>query len=159
MKPLCRLASRSIAVIRPAATRRALSTAHRPTANPHLSRAQIKPLFTPSLQLFCRRSYADAVSPPTKRRGRGFFRWTWRLTYLSALGGIGYLAYGIYLLRTPHEQLEADPSKKKLVILGSYFGNDFCMLPLTGIRHRLGRCIAPQETVLFKDFLSNLCLI
>lgn len=38
--------------------------------------------------------------------------------YLSALGGIGWLSYSIYQLRTPNEQFEPDPSKKTLVILG-----------------------------------------
>lgn len=38
--------------------------------------------------------------------------------YLGAIGGLGYMGYTIYLLRTPHEQLEADPTKKTLVILG-----------------------------------------
>lgn len=66
-----------------------------------------------------RRAYADGFSAPAKRRGRGFFRWTWRLTYLSAIGGVGYLGYVIYLLRNPNEQYNPDPSKKTLVILGA----------------------------------------
>ena len=75
-----------------------------------------------TLQHSFRRPYTDAptVSPVTQRRGRGFFRWTWRLTYLSVLGGTGWLAYNIYLLRTPQEQLESDASKKTLVILGRW---------------------------------------
>lgn len=67
-----------------------------------------------------RRSYADIVSPPTKRRGRSFFRWTWRLTYLSFIGGTAYLFYNIYTLRTPKEQFAPDPAKKTLVILGTF---------------------------------------
>ena len=70
------------------------------------------------LQSSFRRSYADTISPVTKRRGRGFFIWTWRLTYLSVIGGTAYLAYNIYTLRTPQEQFDPDPSKKTLVILG-----------------------------------------
>lgn len=68
-----------------------------------------------ALQQSFRRSYAD-VAP--KRRKAGFFRWTWRLTYLSTIGGLGYLAYLIYDLRTPDEQYEPDSKKKTLVILG-----------------------------------------
>lgn len=41
--------------------------------------------------------------------------------YLGAIGGLGYMGYTIYLLRTPQEQLEADPTKKTLVILGMWF--------------------------------------
>ena len=31
-----------------------------------------------------------------------------------------YMGYQIYQLRTPEEQIEADPNKKTLVILGMY---------------------------------------
>lgn len=41
------------------------------------------------------------------------------MTYLSAIGGVGYLGYVIYLLRNPNEQFNPDPSKKTLVILGA----------------------------------------
>lgn len=71
---------------------------------------------------FARRAYAtEAPAPapaaPKKKRFR-FLRWTYRLTVLGLLGGTGYLGYSIYLLRHPEEQLEPDPSKKTLVILG-----------------------------------------
>ena len=83
------------------------------------SRATLRsPFSNTNIQSSFRRSYADAISPVTKRRGRGFFRWTWRLTYLSAIGGTAYLAYNIYTLRTPQEQFDPDPSKKTLVVLG-----------------------------------------
>ncbi|TKA43959.1 hypothetical protein B0A55_13700, partial [Friedmanniomyces simplex] len=53
-----------------------------------------------------RRTYAE-VSPETqrviKKRSWGFFRWTWRLAYLSAIGGTLYMGYGIYQGRTPAE--------------------------------------------------------
>ena len=102
-----------------------LSTAHRSFAT--LSRSSTlqcsrttKSSFSkPIAQQTFKRSYADSISPVTKRRGRGFFRWTWRLTYVSAIGGIGYLGYNIYSLRTPQEQFDPDPSKKTLVILGT----------------------------------------
>ena len=75
--------------------------------------------FKSPLQQSCRRSYADALPPKVRRRG-GFFTWAWRLTYLSAIAGTGYLSWIIYELRTPPEQLEVDPSKKTLVILGRW---------------------------------------
>ena len=65
------------------------------------------------------RAYADA--PPVvkiKKKGRGFFRWTWLLTKLGLLGGTVWFAYAIWDLRQPDEQFEPDPSKKTLVILG-----------------------------------------
>jgi hypothetical protein len=77
-----------------------------------------KPSQSPLQQSF-RRSYAD--SAPVKKRA-GFLRWTWRLVQLSLLGGAGWVAYEVYLLRTPQEQFEQDPKKKTLVILGKYHG-------------------------------------
>lgn len=38
--------------------------------------------------------------------------------YLSVLGYSGYLVYQIWDLRNPADQVEPDPSKKNLVILG-----------------------------------------
>lgn len=73
-----------------------------------------------------RRQYSDAPSatlsptPPKKRRFR-ILRWTWRLTYLSVLGGLGYVAWLTYEDRHPSEQIEADPTKKTLVILGKFY--------------------------------------
>ncbi len=104
----------------PTATRRTFTTSQ-PLSLITNSRAKPTPSFTRSaLQQSFRRSYADVLTPKVKRRGRGFFRWTWRLTYLSALAGAGWLAYNIYTLRTPQEQFEPDQSKKTLVILGMY---------------------------------------
>ena len=53
-----------------------------------------------------------------KKRFR-LLRWTFRLTYLAGLLGVGYVGYGIYVSRSPAEQLEPDPSKKTLVVLGT----------------------------------------
>lgn len=55
--------------------------------------------------------------PPKKSRFRAL-RWTWRLTYLSAIAGVAYIGYGVYQDRHPEPQVESDPSKKTLVILG-----------------------------------------
>ena len=109
--------SRAVSVFS-APARRTFTTAQKPTKL-RSSYAAIRPSFRKlELQQSFRRSYADAISQPTKRRGRGFFRWTWRLTYLSFIGGTAYLFYNIYSLRTPNEQYPPDPTKKTLVILG-----------------------------------------
>jgi hypothetical protein len=71
------------------------------------------------LQQHFRRTYAD-VAPAKKPRRFRFFRNLWRLTYLSAIGGTAYLAYGVWELRHPEEQFVPDPTKKNLVILGKY---------------------------------------
>ena len=101
--------------------RRTLSTfSHRPS-NPQLqlSRALIKPSFPRStFQQSFRRSYADVSAPKPKGRIRTTLRWLWRFTYWGVIGFLGYTGYTIYLLKTPSEQEDADPSKKTLVILG-----------------------------------------
>ena len=63
-----------------------------------------------------RRGFADAKK--VKKGTWGFLKWTWRLTYLSVLGGLAYTAYGIYVNRNPADQQEPDPNKKTLVVLG-----------------------------------------
>lgn len=98
-------------------TQRSLTTT---TTHPPCSRQRPIRSSFPRVQLHqtSRRSYADTIPPVTKRRGRGFLRWSWRAFYLSALGGVGYMSYVIYMLRTPDDQFNPDPSKKTLVILG-----------------------------------------
>jgi NADH:ubiquinone reductase (non-electrogenic) len=69
-----------------------------------------------------RRAYANPAptqAPAQKPRRFRFFRFLWRLTYLSTIGGAAYLAYGVWDLRHPDEQFQPDPSKKNLVILGN----------------------------------------
>ena len=102
-------------------TQRSLTTTHRPCSR-QLPRAAIRSSFPRTqLQHSWRRSYADSIPSATKRRGRGLLRWSWRAFYLSALGGVGYMSYVIYMLRTPDEQYNPDPSKKTLVILGTTY--------------------------------------
>ena len=65
---------------------------------------------------------ADAPKPKPKPKKAGFFRKAWRLTYLSVLAGVGYLCYGVWEARNPGEQMQPDPSKKTLVVLGASGG-------------------------------------
>jgi NADH:ubiquinone reductase (non-electrogenic) len=58
------------------------------------------------------------LGPAKKAKRFRYFRFLWRLTYLSAIGGAAYLAYGVWDLRHPDDQFEPDPTKKNLVILG-----------------------------------------
>lgn len=120
MRHSIRLASHKAPLLSHTITQRSLTASQRST-NLLNSSALIRPyLARLKLQQSFRRAYADTL--PTKvRRKRGFFRWTWRFMYLSALGGIGWLSYSIYQLRTPSEQFEPDPSKKTLVILGTLY--------------------------------------
>ncbi len=120
MGPLLRLAHHRGASEFAITARRTLTT--RSTAL-HQSCALIRPSISQcprsSLQQAFRRSYADTKQQKYFRKSRITFRWLWRVVYIGAIGGVGYLGYTIYLLRTPSEQLEADPTKKTLVILGT----------------------------------------
>ena len=125
MGPLLRLAHHKGASEFAITARRTLTT--RSTAL-HQSCALIRPSISQcprsSLQQAFRRSYADTKPQIYFRKSRITFRWLWRVVYIGAIGGIGYLGYTIYLLRTPSEQLEADPAKKTLVILGTIYQSE-----------------------------------
>ncbi|MCJ1301245.1 NADH:ubiquinone oxidoreductase [Hypocenomyce scalaris] len=127
------IASSKAAFALTAATRRTITTSQRPSiiANPNAPVIGKPALSRSALQQHFRRSYAETVTSKTKRRGRSILRWTWRLTYLSALGGVGWLAYNVYSLRFPNQQFEPDPSKKTLVILGMYHSFKLARQPLT----------------------------
>ena len=121
MRPLLRLAQQKAASETVITARRTLTTCsvalHHPPAQ---IRQSISKYPRSSIQQQFRRSYADTKPQPYFRRSRFVLRWVWRAVYLGAIGGVGYLGYTIYLLRTPPEQLVADPSKKNLVILGNF---------------------------------------
>jgi len=71
-------------------------------------------------QIALRQSVRQQSSSAPKPKAKRFrlLRWTWRLTYLSAIAGLGYVGYGIYETRNPADQPPPDPSKKTLVVLG-----------------------------------------
>jgi NADH:ubiquinone reductase (non-electrogenic) len=71
-----------------------------------------------ALRQSIRRASSDTIPPKVKRGGFRILRWTWRLTYLSAIAGLGYVGYGIYEMRNPEDQPDPHPSKKTLVVLG-----------------------------------------
>ena len=98
------------------ATRRSFATSSQSFLTRALPSSRIQ--FDKSkLQQTFRRTYAD-VAPAKKPRRFRFFRYLWRITYLSAIAGTGYLAFSVYELRHPDDQFEPDPTKKNLVILG-----------------------------------------
>ena len=65
-----------------------------------------------------RRTYADAAPTPKPKRKFRVLRWAYRLTLLTGVGLTGWLAYNIYTISHPVEQVEPDPDKKTLVVLG-----------------------------------------
>ena len=121
MRPLLKLAHHKGASEVVVTARRTVTTR---SAALHQARALIRPSVSQYpksfLQQSFRRSYADTKPSTSFRRSRLTLRWLWRAVYLGTIGGVGYLGYTIYQLRTPPEQLEADPTKKTLVILGMH---------------------------------------
>lgn len=108
---------------------------------------------TASLTRQFRRQYADSAAPKKPRRFR-FLRWTWRLTYLSVLGGIAFVGYGVYLDRHPEPQREADPSKKTLVILGTGWGSVSLLKKLDTENYNVV-VISPRNYFLFTPLLPS----
>lgn len=88
--------------------------------------ASSRPLAAGSIRPIARqfqRQYSESSSaPPPKKPGRirRTFKWTWRLFYLSVLGTLAYVSYEVWDIRHPEPQVNPDPSKKTLVILGKF---------------------------------------
>ena len=103
-----------------------------------------------------RRGYADGpvVTEKTKRRSWGFLRWTWRLTYLSVLGGLGYMSYSIYQGKYPADQEAADPKKKTLVVLGTGWGSVSLLKSLDTENYNVV-VVSPRNYFLFTPLLPS----
>ncbi|KAF4119746.1 NADH:ubiquinone reductase (non-electrogenic) [Geosmithia morbida] len=107
-----------------------------------------------------RRSYADEAPKPTaapkKQAGkvRRTLRWIWRLTYLSALGLVGYTGYVIYLDHNPAPQLPRDPTKKTLVILGTGWGSVALLKKLDTEKYNV-IVVSPRNYFLFTPLLPS----
>jgi len=110
---MMRLSAQSIGLKVAAGTRRTFVTSSQRI--PRAGRRAVQD--NRQLQQSFRRSYADAAPSKKPRRFR-YFRYAWRLTYLSVIGGTAYLGYGVYEARHPEDQFQPDPTKKNLVILG-----------------------------------------
>ncbi|KAG9971588.1 external NADH-ubiquinone oxidoreductase-like protein, partial [Aureobasidium melanogenum] len=134
------------------ASKRTFATAN---SQSFASRVQPSPRATSSqlqLRQSFRRSYADAVKP--KKSGFRFFRWAWRATYLSAIAGLAYTAYGIYEMKNPGEQPEPDPTKKTLVILGTGWGAVSLLKKLDTENYNV-IVISPRNYFLFTPLLPS----
>ncbi|KAM0246592.1 hypothetical protein ACHAQJ_010175 [Trichoderma viride] len=101
-----------------------------------------------------RRAYADEAPKPKPGKLRRTFRWAWRLTYLSAIGLVGYTAYSIYDDRHPNEQYEPDPNKKTLVILGTGWGSVALLKKLDTENYNVV-VVSPRNYFLFTPLLPS----
>ncbi|MCJ1314001.1 NADH:ubiquinone oxidoreductase [Agyrium rufum] len=120
--------------------------APRPSTNVALRNASLRQSF--------RRSYADAAPIKQIKKRAGIFRWIWRLTYISILGGTGYMAYTIYDSTNPGEQINPDPSKKTLVVLGTGWGSVSLLKKLDTENYNV-IVISPRNFFLFTPLLPS----
>jgi len=91
----------------------------------------------------------------TKKTKWGFWRTTWRITYVSFLAGIGYVGYSIYQTRHPSEhQNPPDPSKKTLVILGSGWGSVSLLKKINSSNYNV-IVVSPRNFFLFTPLLPS----
>ncbi|KAI9827740.1 MAG: NADH:ubiquinone oxidoreductase [Thelocarpon impressellum] len=123
-----------------------------PAAILRLAARPIAPIAPPKSRSI-RRSYADVTAPKPRRRFRSL-RWLWRLTYLSAIGGVGWLGYSTYLLRHPAEQVDPAPDKKTLVILGTGWGAVSLLKKLDTANYNVV-VISPRNFFLFTPLLPS----
>ncbi|KAK5201942.1 NADH:ubiquinone oxidoreductase [Cryomyces antarcticus] len=134
-----------------ATSRPSLISKARPTPRATFDRAALRQSF--------RRSYADdVINPAVKakaKRGSWFaLKWLWRLTYLSAIAGTGWVAYGIYESRHPADQADPDPNKKTLVILGTGWGSVSLLKKLDTENYNVV-IISPRNYFLFTPLLPS----
>ncbi|KAI0999378.1 External alternative NADH-ubiquinone oxidoreductase [Podosphaera aphanis] len=102
-----------------------------------------------------RRTYAVEAAPVSKKPKRFKpFKFLWRLSYLSAIGGIIYLGYNVYDLRNPGDQYVPDPSKKTLVILGTGWGAVSLLKKLDTENYNVV-VISPRNYFLFTPLLPS----
>ncbi|KAJ5468105.1 hypothetical protein N7475_005857 [Penicillium sp. IBT 31633x] len=108
-----------------------------------------------SVSRVARRSYADAAPKPAPKPKRfRALRWAWRLTWLSAIGLTGAVAYSIFELRQPPEQSPPDPSKKTLVILGTGWGSVSLLKKIDTENYNVV-VVSPRNYFLFTPLLPS----
>ncbi|KGO70465.1 FAD-dependent pyridine nucleotide-disulfide oxidoreductase [Penicillium italicum] len=132
-------------------TRRSMSTSQSLRARPVRS---IK--VSQSVSRIARRGYADAAPSPAPKPKKRFraLRWAWRLTWLSAIGLTGTVAYSIFDLRQPPDQSPPDPSKKTLVILGTGWGSVSLLKKLDTENYNV-IVVSPRNYFLFTPLLPS----
>ncbi|KAJ5616372.1 hypothetical protein N7537_001486 [Penicillium hordei] len=111
---------------------------------------------TQSVSRIARRGYADAAPSPAPKPKKRFraLRWAWRLTWLSAIGLTGTVAYSIFELRQPPDQAAPDPSKKTLVILGTGWGSVSLLKKLDTENYNV-IVVSPRNYFLFTPLLPS----
>lgn len=138
---------------------RALSTASRTSSASNAFRTNAaRPSATLKLnhtgRIAFRRAYANEAPKPRPGKLRRTFRWAWRLTYLSAFGVLGYTAFTIWQDRHPEPQVEQDPKKKTLVVLGTGWGSIALLKKLDTENYNVV-VVSPRNYFLFTPLLPS----
>ncbi|KAK3953348.1 hypothetical protein QBC32DRAFT_210356 [Pseudoneurospora amorphoporcata] len=92
--------------------------------------------------------------PPKERRRFRKLRWLWRAPLVASLAGIAYIGWGVYEERNPGPQVEPDPSKKTLVVLGTGWGS-VSLLKKLDAEHYNVIVISPRNYFLFTPLLPS----
>ncbi|GAB7352533.1 hypothetical protein MBLNU459_g2926t2 [Dothideomycetes sp. NU459] len=142
----------SVAGVKPSGSSlRSFAARAQPAVRPQFHKQHLRQSF--------RRTYADAPIGPevqvaAKKGGFRTLRWIWRLTYLSALGGIGYVGYGIWQSKNPADQHDPSPDKKTLVVLGTGWGSVSLLKSLDTENYNV-IVISPRNYFLFTPLLPS----
>ncbi|KAL7268867.1 NADH:ubiquinone oxidoreductase, partial [Rhizina undulata] len=110
-----------------------------------------------AVQAAFRRNYASAPESQlgkTPRKGFRWLRYIWRATWVSMMLGGSVLAYSIYKTRFPPDQIQPDPSKKTLVILGTGWGSVALLKKLDTENYNV-IVISPRNFFLFTPLLPS----
>ncbi|EAA29772.1 hypothetical protein GE21DRAFT_4846 [Neurospora crassa] len=104
-----------------------------------------------------RRAHTETTplpEPPKERRRFRKLRWLWRAPLFVSLAGIAYVGWGVYEERNPGPQVEPDPSKKTLVVLGTGWGS-VSLLKKLDTEHYNVIVISPRNYFLFTPLLPS----
>lgn len=97
---------------------------------------------------------AAGTAEPKKKKRFPFWKTLWRLTYGSLIVGTAVTSYSIYTTRHPADQPNPDPSKKKLVILGSGWGSASLLKKIDASEYNI-TVVSPRNFFLFTPLLPS----
>ncbi|KAF2863173.1 FAD/NAD(P)-binding domain-containing protein [Piedraia hortae CBS 480.64] len=124
-----------------------------PPTTPH--RSVLRPALRPAFSANALQTRAlSSDKSRTSGWARSSLRWTWRATYLSAIGAAIYTGYHVWSMRTPRDQLPPDPSKKTLVVLGTGWGSVSLLKKLDTENYNV-IVVSPRNYFLFTPLLPS----
>lgn len=104
--------------------------------------------------LHAQRQFNNDAGPKTLRSQFPMLRTMRRLGYLTLLGLVASISYGVYLDRHPQPQVKPDSSKKSLVILGTGWASVSLLKSLDTENYNV-IVISPRNYFLFTPLLPS----